>query len=120
MDSAHGRRPTRLRTSIGRGPSPSSATSRRQYLCHLRRSRQRVSSPPVFAWDDWYETVGGRSGRIPEVDDILRQIYDGQYARFDGPVAETRHRFASSAEASGHIKAKALEFGADIVGICEI
>ncbi|HEY1302996.1 MAG TPA: hypothetical protein VGF24_05580 [Vicinamibacterales bacterium] len=79
-----------------------------------------MSSPPPFAWDDWYEAVGGRSIRIREVDDLLQQIYDGQYARFHGPVAETRHSFASPAEASQHIKDKALEFGADIVGICEI
>jgi len=79
-----------------------------------------VSSPPAFAWDEWYEMVGGRSICIPEVDDVLRQIYDGQYARFHGPVAETQHPFASPAEASRHIKDKALEFGADIVGICEI
>ncbi len=36
-------------------------------------------SSPSFAWDDWYALVGGRSIRIEEVDDILRQIYNDQY-----------------------------------------
>ena len=39
-----------------------------------------VTPPPSFAWDDWYTLVGGRSIRIEEVDDILRQIYNDQYA----------------------------------------
>ena len=43
--------------------------------------------PPAFAWDDWYAQVGGRSIRIDEVDALLRQIYDDQYARFHGDVA---------------------------------
>ena len=42
--------------------------------------------PPAFAWDDWYARVGGRSIRIEEVDTLLRQIYDDQYARFHGVV----------------------------------
>jgi epoxyqueuosine reductase len=79
-----------------------------------------VTPPPSFAWDDWYALVGGRSIRIEEVDDILRQIYNDQYERFDGEVAESRIEFDSPAEASRHLKNKATEFGADIVGICEI
>jgi epoxyqueuosine reductase len=79
-----------------------------------------LTSPPAFAWDDWYALVGGRSIRIEEVDDILRQIYDDQYKRFEGDVADTRVEFDSPAEAAQHLKDKALEFGADIVGISEI
>ncbi len=78
------------------------------------------SSPPAFAWDDWYQEVGGRSIRIDAVDAYLRKIYDDQYPRFQGPVAQDRHEFASPEEAADHLKRKALEFGADIVGICEI
>jgi len=79
-----------------------------------------VTPPPSFAWDDWYALVGGRSIRIEEVDDILRQIYNDQYERFEGEVTDSRVEFDSPAEASRHLKDKATEFGADIVGICEI
>ena len=79
-----------------------------------------MTPPPSFAWDDWYALVGGRSIRIEEVDDILRQIYNDQYERFEGEVADSRVEFDSPAEASRHLKDKATEFGADIVGICEI
>ena len=78
------------------------------------------AAPPAFAWDEWYAQVGGRSIRIDEVDQYLRQIYQEQYPRCDGPVAAQRHEFASADEASQHVKEKALEFGADLVGICEI
>jgi ferredoxin len=77
-------------------------------------------APPPFAWEEWYARVGGRSIDIEEVSAYLRQIYDGQYPRFEGPVAPTRREFASRDEAAAHLKSKALEFGADIVGICEI
>jgi len=79
-----------------------------------------LSPPPPFAWDDWYALVGGRSIRIDEVSDYLQRIYDDQYARFDGEVASNRREFSSPGVAARHLKAKALEFGADIVGICEI
>lgn len=79
-----------------------------------------MTSPPPFAWDDWYALVGGRSIRIEEVDDILRQIYNDQYQRFDGDVADSRLEFDTPTEASQHLKDKAIGFGADIVGICEI
>ena len=79
-----------------------------------------MTPPPSFAWDDWYALVGGRSIRIEEVDDILRQIYNDQYQRFEGEVADSRVEFDSPAEASCHLKDKATDFGADIVGICEI
>jgi ferredoxin len=76
--------------------------------------------PPAFAWDDWYATVGGRSIRIDEVDQILRQIFDDQYPRFTGDVAPEKRQFASPQEAAAFVKQQARDFGADIVGICEI
>src|SRR5262245_4139180 len=79
-----------------------------------------MTAPPAFAWDDWYATVGGRSIRIPEVDDLLKQIYNDQYTRFDDEVASERHVFGSPADAAQHVKSKAIEFGADVVGICRI
>ena len=79
-----------------------------------------VPAPPAFAWDDWYREVGGRSIRIDEVDEYLRKIFDDQSPRFHGPISPDRRDFASPEEAAGHLKQKALEFGADIVGICEI
>src|SRR5512139_35249 len=79
-----------------------------------------MPSPPAFSWEDWYDAVGGRSIRIDAVDEYLRSIFNGQQPRFTGPVAERRHEFASPEDAAAHLKAKALEFGADIVGICEI
>jgi epoxyqueuosine reductase QueG len=42
------------------------------------------------------------------------------FAWDDGEVAPTRLEFSSPADASRHLKDKAAEFGADIVGICEI
>jgi epoxyqueuosine reductase len=77
-------------------------------------------APAAFAWDDWYAAAGGRTIRIEEVGDYLHRIYDDQYARFDGPVAAERHAFTSPDQAAQHLKEKAREFGADIVGICEI
>ena len=77
-------------------------------------------SPPPFAWEAWYAGVGGRTLNIPAVQEYLRRIFEEQYPLFDGPVAPTRHCFASADEAAATIKAKALEFGADIVGICRI
>ncbi len=63
--------------------------------------------------------VGGRNP-IPEVDQILHKIYHEQFPNFDGPVADTKRVFDSPQQAAEHIKEKAKEFGADIVGICEI
>ena len=76
-------------------------------------------SPPAFTWEDWYAGVGGRNPD-PEVDEILEKIYNEQFPRFEGVIAQTKTEFGSSAEASQHLKDKAVEFGADIVGICEI
>ncbi len=77
-------------------------------------------SPPAFRWDDWYLGVGGRTIHIPEVNEYIRIIKEEQVVRFEGPVAETRVDLGTPEEAALHIKGKAEEFGADIVGICEI
>ncbi len=77
-------------------------------------------SPPPFLWDDWYAEAGGRSIHIPEVQEYLHRIHQEQYPRFEGPVAERRHEFSSPESAAKAIKEKAMEFGADIVGVCEI
>ena len=77
-------------------------------------------SPPAFSWEAWYAGVGGRSIRLPEAEAYFRRIYEEQIPRFQGEVSSTRHTFASPEEASARLKAKAREFGADIVGICEI
>ena len=79
-----------------------------------------ASSPPAFSWNHWYESVGGRTISIEEVNEYLRKIYDDQYKRFEGEIARNKYEFSNPDEASQLIKAKALEFGADIVGICEI
>lgn len=77
-------------------------------------------SPPPFAWDDWYTGIGGRKIKIPEVDHYLELIHGEQLPRFNGSVAGVRTEFESPEKAASLLKAKALEFGADIVGICEI
>lgn len=79
-----------------------------------------AARPPAFAWDDWYATIGGRSINVDQVDYYLRQIFDNQYPRCDGPVASERHLFTSPKHAADHLKQKATEFGGDIVGICAI
>ena len=77
-------------------------------------------NPPPFAWDAWYESVGGRSIQIDQVSEYLRLIYQEQEPRFTGPVATERRAFATPADAAAHLKERARAFGADIVGICEI
>lgn len=79
-----------------------------------------LTSPPSFGWEAWYAAAGGRSIAIDEVSTYLKKIYDDQYPLFEGPVAAARRDFASSGEAADHLKEQAQEFGADIVGICEI
>jgi len=78
------------------------------------------TSPPPFAWDEWYNGLGGRSINIPEIDELLYKIYHEQFPRFDGEVSDVKTQFSSNEEAAQNVKAKAVEFGADIVGICEI
>ncbi|MBI3134718.1 MAG: hypothetical protein HYZ14_08610 [Bacteroidetes bacterium] len=80
----------------------------------------KAASPPAFAWDDWYSAVGGRTIHIDEVERMLKEIREDQYRRFDSPVNSHKTIFKNPQEAAAHIKSKALEFGADIVGICEI
>ena len=76
--------------------------------------------PSPFAWEDWYASVGGRPPRPDDINEILRQIFEEQYPRFNGPVAPEQRVFSSPEEAAEHLKAKSVELGADIVGICEI
>ncbi|HET6989993.1 MAG TPA: reductive dehalogenase domain-containing protein [Bacteroidia bacterium] len=77
-------------------------------------------SPPAFNWDAWYESVGGRTIQIEKVDDLLKEIKEGQYPRFDGPVAEKKTVFRTDEEAKETIKKKARELGADEVGVALI
>lgn len=78
------------------------------------------STIPAFSWDDWYEAVGGRSIHIDEVERLLKEIHEDQYNRFNSEVATEIKTFTSPQEASTLIKQKAIELGADLVGICEI
>jgi ferredoxin len=80
----------------------------------------RFVTPSPFRWEDWYAAVGGRTINIAEVNAYLERIREDQNKRFDGPVSSARHAFGSPKEAADHLKEKAVEFGADIVGICEI
>jgi len=72
-----------------------------------------------FNWENWYEAVGGRSISIDEVNEFIRKIYDDQYKRFDGVIAESCVSM-TPIDAATLMKKKAIEFGADLVGICEI
>lgn len=78
------------------------------------------SSPPPFAWQEWYEGVGGRTINIPEADVWMERIHGEQYPRFDGPVADVHTTFSSELEASAFVKGLAFGHGADMVGICTI
>ncbi|MDZ4745695.1 MAG: reductive dehalogenase domain-containing protein [bacterium] len=78
------------------------------------------SSPPPFAWQEWYEGVGGRTIDIPEADTWMSRIQNEQYPRFEGHVEDVQTTFASDAEASAFVKGLAFGHGADIVGICAI
>lgn len=77
-------------------------------------------SPPPFGWDAWYSSVGGRTISIASVDAILYNIREYQYPKFTGPVNPERTVFENLAAASGAVKKRALELGADEVGIAEI
>jgi epoxyqueuosine reductase len=79
-----------------------------------------VPDASPFSWEQWYAAVGGRTIAIPEVDEFLRRIREEQEPRFTGPVASTPVAFESAEHAARHVKERALEFGADIVGICAI
>lgn len=89
-------------------------------LTRSRTDHTATDQKPAFRWEDWYAAAGGRTISIDEVNRLQKEIHQEQYPRFDGPIAETQHEFVSPAEASAYLKEKALEFGADIVGVCEI
>ena len=74
----------------------------------------------AFNWDAWYESVGGRSIRIDQVDELLAKIREDQYPRFLGEVNENPTVFERPEDASRIIKEKAFALGADEVGIAEI
>ena len=78
------------------------------------------TSPPPFSWEDWYQSVGGRTINIAEVDAILHQIRAYQYPKFTGDVNPHQTVFESPASASAAVKEKARAFGADEVGVAEI
>jgi ferredoxin len=78
------------------------------------------NSPPAFGWEDWYNSVGGRTIKIAEVDAILYQIREYQYPKFKGEVNEQQTVFENADEASEAVKQKAFALGADEVGIAEI
>ncbi|MAY82985.1 MAG: hypothetical protein CMP59_02535 [Flavobacteriales bacterium] len=78
------------------------------------------NSPPAFQWEDWYTSLGGRTIRIAEVDQLLKDIKKHQYQRFKGEVSPIKKEFASKGEASEVVKKHGFEFGADEVGIAEI
>jgi ferredoxin len=74
----------------------------------------------AFNWDAWYESVGGRSIRIEQVDQLLAKIREDQYPRFQGEVNPSRTIFERAEDAARNIKEKALDLGADEVGIAAI
>jgi epoxyqueuosine reductase QueG len=78
------------------------------------------ASPPAFSWDDWYNSVGGRTIKITEVDEILYKIKEYQYPKFKSEVNAKKFFFESDVKASEAIKQKAFELGADEAGIAEI
>ena len=71
-------------------------------------------------WEEWYAAVDGRSIRPREVSNYLNMIREEQVLRFEGQSRKSGAPFALLQEASDHLKEKDVEFGADIVGICEI
>lgn len=79
-----------------------------------------LTSPPPFSWDDWYNSVGGRSINIADVNDTLHKIKEYQYPEFIGPVNPQRTTFESDVAAADAVKNKARELGADEVGIALI
>lgn len=82
--------------------------------------RNSKNSPPHFHWEEWYESIGGRSIKIKEVDQILTEIREYQYPKFTGKVNPNRTYFESPNQAADSIKKKAFEIGADEVGIALI
>ncbi len=89
-------------------------------LTRSRTDHTATDQKPAFRWEDWYAAAGGRTISIDEVNRLQKEIHQEQYPRFDGPVAAEQHEFVSPSESSAYLKEKAFEFGADIVGVCEI
>jgi ferredoxin len=78
------------------------------------------ASPPAFAWDRWYGAVGGRTIAVPEVDALLRHIYDDQTPRFHGDPSPAKVDLGPAAAAADRIKEVARGLGADVVGIARV
>jgi epoxyqueuosine reductase QueG len=78
------------------------------------------NSPPAFLWEEWYNSIGGRSIKIDEVDNILNEIKTTQIPKFDGSINPIKTKFESPKLASKLLKNVALNLGADEVGICKI
>ncbi|TVR51713.1 MAG: hypothetical protein EA425_06500 [Puniceicoccaceae bacterium] len=78
------------------------------------------SRPPPFDWESWYEGIGGRSIRVPEVEHWFRKIFEEQMPNFAGPVAAKRREFGDPAAAARAVKASARAAGADLVGTCRL
>ncbi len=76
--------------------------------------------PAPFPWQAWYEGVGGRTIKIAEADRILERIYNDQYQRFEGPIAEQARDLGSPAAGAAWIKQRARLHGADLVGIAMV
>ncbi len=74
----------------------------------------------AFNWEGWYESVGGRSIRIEQVDQLLARIRDDQYPRFHGDVNPSCAVFERVEDAARNVKEKAIELEADEVGIAAI
>ena len=102
------RRGARLRG--GGGGATSGHCHDERSACLRRPSRGRNGMPPPAA----ARSPSTRSATT------CSKIYDDQYPRFDGRSRRGGADFASPEDAARHLKAQALEFGADIVGICEI
>lgn len=77
-------------------------------------------SPPAFAWEEWYASIGGRKIQIAEVDAILNEIREHQYPGFKGEANPVQTVFDNPGLATAAIKEKAFELGADEAGIAEI
>jgi epoxyqueuosine reductase len=75
------------------------------------------TSPPPFSWDDWYNTVGGRTIKIADVNATLQKIVEYQYPKFIGPVNPKRTLYENDRAAAEAVKTRARELGADEVGI---
>ena len=76
-------------------------------------------SPPPFQWEQWYKSIGGRNINIPEVQHYIHAIFNEQYPAMEGMPAPVQQILPPDIAAQS-IKEKALQLGADLVGICAI